>query len=78
MSPGREKCHRCGGSGKEPDWQALGGRMRAERVRRGMSLRQAAVLVYASPSYISMLERYTYSWQGNVARRYLKLLGVTP
>ena len=73
-----EKCHRCGGSGKEPDWRPLGKRARKERLRREITVRGVARLLGVSPSFISDIERGNRSWQGPKARRYLKMLGISP
>ena len=68
------ECHRCGGTGREPDWRALGLRARRKRESRCVSLRQMAERVGASPAYLSDLECANRSWQGPKARAYLKLL----
>ena len=73
-----EKCHRCGGSGEEPDWRPLGKRARKERLRLGVSLRGMARLLKVTPTYLCDLEYGRRSWQGPKARRYLKLLGILP
>ncbi|KKL27083.1 hypothetical protein LCGC14_2388680, partial [marine sediment metagenome] len=73
-----EKCHRCGGSGEEPKLKGLGRRVRAGRLRRGISLREAAECIGATESYLSYLECGNRSWSGPKARRYLKLLGISP
>ena len=73
----REHCHRCGGSGLEPDWRGLGAQVRSERVRRNIGLRQAAKRIGVSPSHVSDLERGNRSWQGAAARKLLRLIGVS-
>ncbi|KKM06149.1 hypothetical protein LCGC14_1746850 [marine sediment metagenome] len=70
------KCHRCGGTGREPDWRGIGLRARRERESRCVSLRQMAKRVGVSPAYLSDLECANRSWQGPKARAYLKLLGL--
>ena len=69
-------CHRCGGTGREPDWRGLGLRARKERESRCVSLRQMAKRIGVSAPYLSDLERANRSWLGPKARAYLKLLGL--
>lgn len=49
-------CHRCGGSGKEPDWTQLGNVVRRERARQGLGLRELARAVGCSPAFVSDIE----------------------
>jgi len=70
-----EQCHRCRGTGLEPDWRGLGRRVRAAREQLGVGLRAAAKRLRVSPSYISDLERGARSWQGPKARALLALVG---
>lgn len=70
------KCHRCGGTGREPDWRTYGRAVRTERERRGIGLRQLARRVKCSPAFLSDMERGNRSWQGPVARRVLTTLNI--
>ena len=73
------KCKRCRGTGREPDWKALGERVRKKRERRGIGVRELARLVKCTPAYISDLERNNRaSWYGTVAQRVLDYLKVKP
>ncbi len=49
-------CRHCGGTGKEIDWRAMGRRVRAVRLDRGIGLRELARHVKCSPTYIVDLE----------------------
>ena len=70
------ECKRCHGSGKEPDWRALGIRVRTERVNKGLGLREVARAVRVSASFLSDLELGRRSWEGTKARAVLTMLGV--
>lgn len=70
------ECTRCRGSGKEPDWRALGQSVRKSREAKGLGLREVARAVQVSASFLSDLELGRRSWQGNKARAVLTLLGV--
>ncbi len=72
-----EKCHRCGGSGKEPNNLDIGKRARKERILLGLSLREAAAEIDTNQSYICDLELGRRPWQGPKARRYLEALGIS-
>ncbi len=70
------RCHRCGGSGLEPDWKRLGLRVRRERLRRGIALRKMAKLLRVSASHLCDMELGRRSWNGPAGRRYLKRFGI--
>lgn len=72
------KCHRCGGSGSEPDWRDLGKRARKARACLGLSQREAARRIGATAAYLCDLEYGRRAWGGKKARAYLKRLGVRP
>lgn len=69
-------CKRCRGSGKEPDWGALGDVVRRQRKAKGLGLREVARAVRVSASFLCDLELGRRSWQGDKARAVLTLLGV--
>ena len=50
-------CTRCGGSGDEPDWKAIGRAIRKTRKARGLGVRELARNVGCSAAYICTLER---------------------
>ena len=72
------KCHRCGGSGLEPDYRTLGKRARKARLSLGLSLREAARRIGATAAYLCDLEYGRRAWGGKKAGAYLKLLGIRP
>lgn len=71
-----EICHRCRGTGEEPDWRKFGVFVRNVRESSGIGLRQFAQMVGCSPTYISDLEHGKRSWQGIIARKILRKLGL--
>lgn len=71
-----EPCHRCRGTGREPDWRGLGLKVRAAREAKSLTLREAARRIRVSGSYICDLELGRRSWQGPKARALLALVGV--
>ena len=71
-----EVCHRCRGTGCEPDWRGLGRRVRDLRVKQGIGLNEAARRLKVCGAYISDLERGNRSWQGPKARALLNLVGL--
>ena len=70
------KCHRCHGTGVEPDWKKLGWQVRCERVRRGLTLTTMAKRLGVSKAHLSDMELGRRSWQGPTGRRYLKRFGI--
>jgi len=70
------ECTRCRGTGKEPDWRALGQAVRVKREAKGFGLREVARAVQVSASFLSDLELGRRSWQGNKARAVLTFLGM--
>lgn len=69
-------CRRCGGSGKEPDLQEIGGRIRDARVNAGLTLRELARRLDMSPVYISDIENGNREIQGDKAQRLMTHLGI--
>lgn len=72
-----EPCHRCRGTGREPDWRGLGDKVRAAREAMGLGLREVARRLKMSETYVCHMERgRVASWQGPKARALLELVGV--
>lgn len=68
-------CTHCGGSGKEPDWEAVGAAARKARLKKGLGLREAARQADISASYAVVIEDGGGSWSKRT-QRYLKVAGV--
>ncbi len=68
-------CRRCGGSGVEPDWKAVGCKARQARMNKGLSQREAAKKANVSPAYLCDLENGRRGWQGDGAQRVAEVLG---
>lgn len=71
-----EACRRCGGSGTEPDMKAFGEAVRAEREKRGWSLREFARRARCSPAYVHDVEygRRGGKFSGEATERIMNLL----
>jgi transcriptional regulator with XRE-family HTH domain len=64
------KCVRCGGTGKEQDSAAVGQTMKNRRLSAELSLRQMAVLVGRSHSFLSQLENGRRRWPEFLLNKY--------
>lgn len=64
-------CTRCGGTGQEPNLKALGRQLRALRRESGLTMRQMAVHIGLSHSFVCQMERGLRAWRkGNAERLY--------
>lgn len=74
------QCTRCRGTGREPDWMALGAKVRQARLSRGYGLREFAEVAGCSPAFLSDVEhgRRGGGLSGKKTGVILKLLGVKP
>jgi len=64
-----EVCHRCAGTGFEPDHAAVGREYRSRREKLGWSLRSAGERIGVSAAYLSDLERGNRAWNTNITER---------
>ena len=64
------KCKRCGGTGKEQESAEVGRTMRNRRLAAELSLRQMAVLVGRSHSFLSQLENGRRRWPELLLNKY--------
>src|SRR5438445_13745888 len=58
------ECTRCRGTGKEPDWRALGKTVREYREAKELGLREVARAIQVSASFLSDLELGRQSGKG--------------
>ena len=56
------KCPRCGGTGGIPDPKGIGEKLKAKRVRAGLSLNEMGSRLGISGSYVSHLEHGRKPW----------------
>lgn len=70
------KCKRCNGSGKEPDWRALGQRVRERREELEMSQAELARRAKCSRAYVSHLEGGITTTRGVTAAKAQRILAV--
>lgn len=63
------KCSRCAGSGKEPDWEAVGASMRALRKSKSLGLRELGRELGISEAYLSDMELGKRGWKSPTASK---------
>ena len=68
------KCRRCGGTGEEPDWRAVGAKLRADREQAGLTQTEVAFRLGMSKAYVSDLERGARPWRTELVERYREAL----
>lgn len=78
MSGTVRTCRRCGGSGAEPNWRALGAEIRRRREEMGLTLRELARRAGCSPAYLHDLEhgRRGGGLRGRATRAVLRIVGL--
>lgn len=57
-----KSCPKCNGSGRVPDDAAIGAKLRAARIKKGVSLREMARRLDVSAMWICDLERGKRYW----------------
>jgi len=70
-----EVCHRCAGTGFEPDHAAVGREYRRRREKLGLSLRSAGERIGVSAAYLSDLERGNRAWNTSITERVAAVYG---
>ncbi len=68
------ECRRCGGTGNEPDAQAIGEELRLMRQGAGVSQREMARLMGISPSYLCDLEQGLRRWDPVMQAQFMELV----
>jgi hypothetical protein len=66
-------CHECGGAGKQPAAD-VGPLLKAERIKRGIGLRQMERALDISRTYLTDLEKGTRRVTSKIASAYLEQL----
>ena len=68
-------CKRCGGDGVEPDNKAIGRELRAQRESRCYSMREVAIAMGISSSYLGDLELGERRWTPGLRKVFLRVIG---
>lgn len=69
-----ETCPHCDGTGKAPDWRAIGQQWRRSRRDRDLTQGQIAKALGVSVSFISALENGKKPWPARMEFKYLAAL----